>query len=181
MTDYSADGASRTVRSSAELADTGRAAAASRADITRMKCEAAMRKIEAAVDKNNGLYPGNHGRVSFQEVMRVAGLSKAALEKSHHAATKQAVQTWLEGVQYRVARGAPEIRRTITKRVDAATEQRQDILQAWHEAELEYHENRIKLAKFIEENARLKAELGRLRVELAGDNVVAIPAKTGKR
>lgn len=159
------------------VADIGRQAAASRADATRAKCETAMREIDAAVDANNGIYPHGNGEVTLQEVLRVAKLSSAVLEKARHAATKQAIKAWLEGIDRRTVRGASSIRRLVTERADAAKDETREIMAVWHEADLDYHENRIALARLAEENALLKDEVARLRAELAGENVVRMRRK----
>ncbi|MEH3064278.1 MAG: hypothetical protein PGN33_16590 [Methylobacterium radiotolerans] len=159
------------------MPDIGRQAAASRADTTRAKCEAAMREIEAAVDANKGVYPNGTGEINIQEVLRVAKLSSSVLEKPHHVATKEKVQAWLQGINKRTVHGASSIRRLVTERADAAKDETREIMAVWHEADLDYHENRIALARLAEENALLRDEVARLRAELAGENVVRMRRK----
>ena len=137
-----------------------------------------MRDIERDVERNGGLYPLNDGRISVQEVLRRAGLSSAALEKEHHRDLKCRVSAWVAGAAKRVARGARTIRRAVTERVDAAQGALAAHRQAAAEAELEYVEARIELARLTSRNAELEREVERLKIELAGRNVVSFAKRT---
>jgi hypothetical protein len=110
-----------------------------------------MKEIEAEVEKNQGLYPRNRGRITVQEVLRRAGLSSAALEKPQHQDLKRAIADWMEGVNTRIAKGAPTIRRMVTDRADAAKSDAREIMQKWTEAELEYAVAREAVARLTEE------------------------------
>ncbi|KQQ11830.1 hypothetical protein ASF53_16850 [Methylobacterium sp. Leaf123] len=132
-----------------------------------------MREIERAYEPH-GIYPQNAGRISLQEVLRRAGLSAAALEKPRHRELKAEVAAWVAAVTARVDRGARTIRRSVTERVDAAHDALAAYRQAAVEAELEYVEGRVEVAKLAARNAELEREVERLKAELAGRNVVRL-------
>ncbi|WP_408902557.1 hypothetical protein [Methylobacterium radiotolerans] len=164
--------------SAMRIADHGRLAAAERSADTRSRCEVAMKKIEAEVERDGGLYRRNRGRITAAEVLYRAGLSKRLLQKPQNRDLKRDINAWVLGANTRIAKGTGTIRGEITDRVERSDDVARAIRQAWCEAELEYVEGRNEVARLTEENARLAAENAKLAAELAGRNVV--PIKGGR-
>lgn len=156
------------------IASAGRAVAAGRKASTEDKCRAAMAAIEKDVDGNDGVYPFNDGHISVQEVLRRAGLSKAALEKDHHRALKSAVTSWVSLSSRKIVGGAKTIRKVVTQRVEDANDKLREIQQVWAEAELEYVEAQNLIARLKDENAALRREVDALRKSTSLGKVVPI-------
>lgn len=156
------------------IAAAGRAVAAGRKASTEDSCKAAMAAIEKDVDTNGGVYPLNDGRVTVQEVLRRAGLSKAALEKGHHRALKIAVTDWVALSSRKIAGGAKTIRKVVTQRVDDANDRVREIQQAWAEAELEYVEAQNEMVRLKTENEALRREVDTLREAASQGKIVPI-------
>lgn len=159
------------------IATAGRAVAASRKANTYDRCREAMSSMERDIAENGGIYPFNDGRLTVQEVLRRAKLSKAALEKEHHRSLKEAVSDWVAQSSRKIARGAKSIRKVVTQRVDDANDQVRQIQQAWAEAELEYIDAQNEIARLTMDNAVLRRELDSLREALSRNAVIPIRGK----
>jgi triphosphoribosyl-dephospho-CoA synthetase len=157
----------------------GEAFAAAKADRTRVALEKAMRKIEADIEKNDGIYPYSKSEITTAEVLRRAGLSLTLLQKPRHRELRDNVNAWVEGVQLKLRKGIKVVRSALTERTAAAQSEVDLIRQRWCEAELEYIENINSLTILTEACARLEAENARLRVELAGSNVLPLHRTEG--
>lgn len=121
----------------------------------------AMKAIEKDVLANDGIYPFCEGRISLQEVLRRASLSKYVLEKERHAPLKAEVSTWVGNARKKTLQGMKDVRSTVTQRSEDANEKVRAIQQSWHEAELEYIDMTSKFSAMELEISRLKAELKR--------------------
>ncbi|QEL21907.1 hypothetical protein FQV39_04425 [Bosea sp. F3-2] len=165
------------VASELAIAIAGRAVAAERKASTQDRCREAMSAIESDVAAHSGVYPFNDGRITVQEVLRRANLSKAALEKPHHRGLKDAVTQWVALSSAKIARGAKSIRKVVTQRVEDAKDQVHQIQQAWAEAELEYIDAQHQIARLTDENAILRREVDALRERLSCNAVVPIRGK----
>jgi hypothetical protein len=163
-----------------DIAGSGREAAARKANNTRHAVVDAMRKIEADIERNEGIYPFADGVVSSAEVLRRAGLSAAALQKKQHRELRDGVNAWVAGIASKLARGATVVRRAVTERVDDANEEVRRIRQRWVEADLEYTDTTRENADLKNEVAKLKAENAQLRLALAGANVLQIRTPGGQ-
>jgi hypothetical protein len=159
------------------IAVAGRAVAAERKASTQDRCKQAMSAIERDVAAHGGVYPFNDGRITVQEVLRRANLSKAALEKAHHRVLKEAVTDWVALSSRKIARGVKSIRKVVTQRVDDANDQVRQIQQAWAEAELEYIDAQLEIARLTRDNAALRREVDTLRETLSDHTIVPIRGK----
>lgn len=156
------------------IAAAGRKAAGEKADHTRARIEAAKKKIERDIEKNDGLYPFAKGKLTVAEVLRRAGLSPASLQKAHHLEMREDLKTWIAERQAKLQRGVKSIRRAVTERVDAAKEDVKMLMQRYAEAELDYAARDREIADLKEKVKVLEAENTRLKNATAGSNVVAI-------
>lgn len=169
--------------------ENSRRIAAAGADAARRKFEASreqirkeMKGIEADVEKNNGLYPLNGGKITIEEILRRAGKSLAYLRKSdeHIVDLKLEVDAFLERARTRIAQGARSIRRTVNERAEEARADAERTRQAYAEAELE-HQNTLKELETARiEIDQLQAQNVALLSELAEKTIVKIDRSARK-
>ena len=139
-----------------------------------------MKKIDAEILANNGVYPLNEGKLNIQELLRRVEKSPAYLEKKtpRIIALKTAVTTWLTDTNQKILRGVANIRRSVNERVDKANDEVDDIRQAWAEAELEHAQT---FADLVAANATitvLKQQNEELEAKLADSKIVRFPGKS---
>lgn len=90
-----------------------------RTEQVRDKAHKAMRSIEKEIEKNDGLYPYNGGRLSQAEFCRRAGINQVTLlRRSHKKTTKVHVDVWLRETNDKLLTGKKVVRKAVTKRVD---------------------------------------------------------------
>ncbi len=169
-----------------EIANVGRHVAQNRSLDTKQKIIAAMEAIEAEINANGGIYP--HGRLCQAAVLKTAGVNSAYLAKPKHADLRDSVNQWVEDITSKIARGAKDVRRAVTDRVDAANEEVEEFRQLWVEEELKYQEARKAFAdeskakdKRITELEAEVAVISRQNAEfLSGGKIVSINARKKK-
>jgi len=67
-------------------------------DLTVERVEAAKAEIKKKI-ADRGFYPENGGRVSINEVSRVAGIGKSTLKNPTHKTTRTKLQQWLHALR----------------------------------------------------------------------------------
>lgn len=140
------------------------------------KLDNAMKSIELEIEKNDGIYPLNGGRLSQAELCRRAGIGKAVLQgESHKKTTLVKVNKWLDGIRKRQISGSKVVRKTVTDRADD-WKQRYEL--AANHSNL-YHLQMVTLQNRLERaNARiteLEAENLKLYSDLSHGKVVRMP------
>lgn len=160
-------------RGRSDIAKDGRREAVRRRLDSVTAVKHAMAQIERDIEANGGIYPLNDGRLTLQELLRRAKKSSAYLEKKSPAivALKKDVRAWLGSATGKMVTGAKNIRREVTARVGAASDEVKAIRQMWTEAELEYVETKAALDLAQKELGRLKRENTALQSQAAGRKV----------
>ena len=160
-------------RGRSDIAKDGRREAVRRQMGSVTAVKEAMREIERDIGANGGIYPFNDGRLTLQELLRRAKKSAAYLEKKSPAivALKKDVRAWLAAATGKMIVGAKSIRREVTARVGAASDEVKAIRQMWTEAELEYVDTKVELDLARKELTRLKRENTALQSHVAGRKV----------
>ena len=156
------------------IASAGAMYAGRRAQGTRDRLAQAMRDMELEIERNAGIYPFADGEVSTAEVIRRAGLSPTLLQKDRHRSSRTEVAIWVETVRCAIKRGRKVVRKAVTDRVDVAKREVDVIMQRWTQAELEYADQAIELARLRAECTDLRAENAKLRAALSGGNVLPL-------
>lgn len=135
------------------------------------KLDAAYRTIEAEIEKNEGIYPLNGGRLSEAEVFRRANVSAVTLLHPRHASVRKKFKQWLTGVVSKMVTGSPSVREEVTKRVDTWKTAYLDIANQFHLFKLEQiakdeeiEGKRVRIAELELEVQELRAELSRGKV-----------------
>jgi polyhydroxyalkanoate synthesis regulator phasin len=139
-----------------------------------------MKKIDAEILANNGVYPLNEGKLNIQELLRRVEKSPAYLEKKtpRIIALKTAVTSWLTDTDQKILKGAANIRRSVTERADKANDEVDEIRQAWAEAELEHAQTFADLVAANATIAALKKQNEDLEAKLTDAKVVRFPGKS---
>lgn len=83
------------------------------------RIEAGKSAIEADVEKNEGIYPLNGGRLSIEEVCRRAGIHTVSLHGHlHKDTTLKELHRWLDDLLGSMAVGKKAVRKAVTQRAD---------------------------------------------------------------
>ena len=83
------------------------------------KIERAKTAVELDVERNEGVYPLNGGRLSLEEVCRRAGFRAVALHgPKHKETTRRDLQAWLDRLLQKMAVGKAEVRKAVTERAE---------------------------------------------------------------
>lgn len=116
-----------------------------------------MTVIEGEIDKNDGIYPYNGGRISQAELCRRADVTNVGLATpAHRDTTRKAVAEWLARVKSAGITGRKSVRRAVTDRADDWKRQHDAIAQSFRLAELEHLEMKRNYQTLKAENAALR-------------------------
>ncbi|CAE6710752.1 hypothetical protein LMG22931_01258 [Paraburkholderia nemoris] len=139
--------------------------------------EKAMREIELDIEKNDGLYPYNGGRLTQAEVCRRAGIRNASLQGVRHKhTTKLDVDTFVSRVGKLQIVGSKAVRQTVTGRADAWKEAHQQIGEAYHLTILRSEKLERRIRELEAENQSLREQLARS----SDEKVVPINRRKGR-
>ena len=149
-----------------------------RSETIRLKMRNTMKVIEAEIEKNDGIYGYNGGRLSEAEFCRRAKFNQVTLlRKSHRTTTKVELTKWLRAINAKLITGKKVVRKAVTERVDKWRER-------YESAATEFHLFKIQSIAKDESIAQLKArvteleqELLRLQQALSKGVVVKMPSK----
>jgi len=134
---------------------------------TVVRLRETMRTIEAELKSTDSIYP--HGKLNQRELCRRAGISQATLQKpAHRNTTLLEVNVWLARVA-KPMRTKGAVHATAAARVQTLRDLNRDLMQHYHESELE-------LVDALDRIARLEA---RLSMTSANGNSVS-PITSGK-
>lgn len=140
----------------------------------------AMRTIEQEIQKHQGLYPANGGALTFNELVRRAGIGPKTLfgAKYKDNFKKWVVDPWLVSTKGVQAASRREAKISAAQRVSEWRGLYEDLLTAYHISELDWHEARRlreeaeeMVQKLADENKQLRQKLNKL----TKGNVTALP------
>ncbi|MEY2158182.1 MULTISPECIES: hypothetical protein [Rhodanobacter] len=143
------------------------------------KLRSAMAQIELDIEKNDGLYPYNAGKLNRAEACRRARILTSVLGgAAHRETTLPMLRQWLADIRTRIAVGKKAVRKVVTQR---ANDWKERALCAEHFSNL-YHLQMVTLQnKFREAQARvdeLEAENLKLLEQVSQGQIVRLPTKT---
>lgn len=149
----------------------------SRTEDVRKKLHDTMKTIEVEIQKNDGIYPFNGGRLSLSEVCRRAGVHKVTMQgPSHRDTSKPIVENWLKGFKGKLITGRKVVRRTVTSRADDWESKYRDIANKFNEMyAIEIIGRNEELATLRKRVAELETENLMLRADLSAGKVVRMP------
>ena len=146
------------------------------------KVRNAMKEMELDIQKSEGIYPFNGGRITVAEVCRRAGISNMTLQApSHRDSTKVVVEEWIKKLTVRLTTGAKIVRRAVTDRAEEWKRVHDEIATAYHIDHLTLVNVRSELddaQRRIRELEELNATLIEQLRNVSGLNVT--PIKRGK-
>lgn len=70
-------------------------AAHRRRDATHTRIHDAMATMEAEIEANGGVYPGNKGKITLSEVYARAGVGRSTMGEEHHKGLIAEVKAWI--------------------------------------------------------------------------------------
>lgn len=91
----------------------GIARGAARSEQLKQQIEDAMRVIEKEMAANDGIYPGNGGAVTLNEVSRRAKCHPTTLHKPHNGKLKELVDEWIKKLKQKETVGRVRVRRAL--------------------------------------------------------------------
>lgn len=130
----------------------------------------AMATIEAEIAANDGIYPGNKGALSLNEVARRASVHSTTLFGPKYKALKSDVDEWLRTVKSKAVTGRMRVRKEMTERVGAWRELYEALLESHHISELDLQEAQHQLEVAQAEVARLRDENAKLTALLSANS-----------
>jgi len=144
-----------------------------------VKLHSAMAQIELDIEKNDGLYPYNAGKLNRVETCRRAGILTSVLGgAAHKETTLIMLHQWLADIRARIAVGKKAVRKVVTQRAD---NWRERALGAEHFSNL-YHLQMVTLQNKLQEaQARadeLEAENLKLLEQVSQGHIVRLLTKT---
>jgi hypothetical protein len=142
----------------------------------------AMRTIEQEIQANQGLYPGNGGALTLNELVRRAYIGPKTLfgAKFKDGFKKEVVDPWLVSSKGVPASSRREAKKSAAQRVSEWRDLYDDLLTAYRVSELDGHEARRVRKEAEEMIQQLKDENKELRQKLnqvTKGNVTALPRK----
>jgi hypothetical protein len=154
-----------------------------RTDDVRKKLREAMKAIDLDIEKNEGIYPFQGGRVSLSEVCRRAGVHKVTLQgPSHRDSTKPMLQAWLAGLKSKLITGRKIVRKTVTSRADNWESMYRDVANKFNEMyAIDVIGRDKELARLRERIVELEADNLMLRSDLSVGKVVQMPLKPAQK
>jgi hypothetical protein len=138
-----------------------------------------MRTIEMEIAANDGIYPGNEGALSFNEVARRAKIHNTTLyDEKRYGTFKKEVDDWLESIKATAVTGRIKVRREVTERVSEWKELYEGLVESHRISELDLQQAQRKLEVYEAKTRALEAENERLQAALDAahkGNVVKLP------
>jgi len=149
-----------------------------RTEQVRDKVHKAMRSIEKEIEKNDGLYPYNGGRLSQAEFCRRAGINQVTLlRRSHKKTTKVHVDAWLRDTNNKLLTGKKVVRKAVTKRVDEWRSRYERVATEFHLFKLQAIAKEETIAQKDVRIRELEERLTHLQQELSAGKVIRMPKK----
>jgi len=138
-----------------------------------------MRAIELDIEKYDGIYPLNGGRLTQAEVCRRAGIHKITLQgKVHKTSTREEIGTWIKMIRNRLLTGRKAVRKEVTRRADDWKSRYLTVARWIDRYHLEETARKDELSKALLRVQRLEAENIELRAELSKGKVVSLTPRT---
>ena len=146
-----------------------------RTDSVRQNAKKAMKIIEAEIEKNDGIYPFNSGRLSQAEFCRRAKFHQVTLlGDNHKGTTKKAIDKWLETINKSLIVGSKVVRKAITERADNSEQKYKDAATQMHLYELAAISTDKTIQGLRSRVEELEREIAALRKEASGGKVIPI-------
>ncbi len=126
----------------------------------------ALKSMETDIERHQGLYPYNAGRLTQSEVCRRAGISKQTLQnQTHRNTTRLLIDEWLDTVRRRTITGSHVVRRAVTDRVEAWKKLHSDIAHAYLIDSMHLINARRRINELEILNRHLQAQLDKTSVK----------------
>lgn len=146
------------------------------------KVREAMATIQKEMAANNGIYPGNGGAVSMNEVARRAKISETTLFSPKQKELGKAVKAWIESLKKKEVVGRMRVRRTFYERSEDWRKKYLALQDAHIATELDLQDAKVQLQEaqqaLAELNNKYDALLEQMRVGAASK---VTPFLKGKR
>lgn len=155
--------------------------ARARSQAVRDAVQKTRKAIESEIEKNEGLYPYNGGRLSQAEFCRRAGISQVTLlGTAHKASTKQELDQWLRQVTRVLLTGKRVVRKAVTERADSWERRYREVANHYNLFKIEMIAKEETIELHAKKIAELEEEILRLLQQVSEGRVVHIQKK-GKR
>lgn len=119
--------------------------------VTRLRD--AMKVIEREIEAADGIYP--LGKLTQRELCERAGVKQATLQKpTHRETTLVEVNGWLARVAESM-RTSKQVHKVVTDRIEGLKQRNADLMQRYHESELELIDAKDRIAKLEAQIASL--------------------------
>ena len=130
------------------------------------KVRAAMKLVEGEITTNDGVYPGNKGGLSLNEIARRADVNNTTLYGAKYKVFREEINTWLKAIKSTAVTGRMRVRKEVTTRVAEWRELYDGLVESNRISELHLQEAtsqleaaRVDLAELRRENERLRRAL----------------------
>ena len=145
----------------------GIARGTARSEQLKKDIEDAMRVIEKEMAGNGGIYSGNGGAVTLNEVSRRAKCHPTTLHKPHNEKLKELVDVWLEKLKETKPVARMQVRRALEESAQAWRRKCEALQTTEIATNLRLQQLQSELAATKSELGKAKAEVEALKIELA--------------
>lgn len=143
-----------------------------------VKMRNTMSVIEAEIEKNEGIYAYNGGRLSEAEFCRRAKFNQVTLlRKPHRETTKVELAKWLQAINAKLVTGKKVVRKAVTERVDKWMERYQSVATEFHLFKIQSIAKDESIAQLKTRVSELEQETLQLQQALSKGVVVTMPRK----
>ena len=116
----------------------------------------AMSAIEREIDASEGVYP--RGKLTQKELCARAGVTQATLQKATHKGTTLVeVNAWLDRVA-KAIRTSKAVGKVVTDKIEGLKQRNADLMQRYHECELELVDAKDRISKLESQIESLAAQ-----------------------
>lgn len=136
------------------------------------KVRTAMHAIEAEIAGNEGIYPGNKGSLSMNELARRAGIHNTTLHGGKYTDLLKEAKAWLERIKSGATIGRVRVRKALATRVSEWRELCEGLRQSQRDTNLALQQKEAELEAANVELENLRRQVEQLKSML--------DAKTGK-
>lgn len=154
-----------------------------RTEEVHSKVRAAMRSIESEIAGNEGIYPGNKGSLSMNELARRAGIHNTTLHGEKYGDLLEEAKAWLERIKSGATIGRLRVRKTLAARVSEWRELYEGLQQSERDTNLALQQKEAELEAAKAELESLRKQVGQLKAQLdaKAGKVVQLPGASRRR
>lgn len=147
------------------------------------KVRSAMRTISAEIAANEGVYPGNKGSLSMNELARRAGIHITTLHGEKYSDLLKEAKEWFERVKSGATIGRKRVRKALATRVSEWKDLYEKLCQSERDTNLALQQKEAELEAAIAELQDVRRQVEQLKslLDTQAGKVVSLPDPPRRR